>query len=74
MYDMFKSRGWSHNLPAILQNTKYSQNTIGSQKLMIKLRDEVFAGYYSNGSKTCVVYYSGHMTSSGEMYLYDKGH
>jgi len=41
---------------------------------MIKLRDEVFAGYYSNGSKTCVVYYSGHMTSSGEMYLYDKGH
>ena len=41
---MFKSRGWSHNDPAILPNSDIHENSIGAKAILEKLEEEVFAG------------------------------
>jgi len=44
VFDMFKSRGWSHNDPAILPNSDIHSNSFGTKAILDKLEGEVFAG------------------------------
>jgi len=68
---MFKSRGWTHNDPAILPNSDKHRTSLGAKAILEKLEVEVFAGFQSKGAKTCVLYYSGHMSKAGVMNLYE---
>ena len=42
---MFKSRGWTHNDPAILPNSDKHRTSLGAKAILEKLEDEVFAGF-----------------------------
>jgi len=47
MYDLFKSRNFTHNFPSILLNSSENshEKSKSSKEIVNILRDEIFSGY-----------------------------